>query len=130
MILIDTHVVAWMAFEQRKLSNNARTVIAEARRSGQQLAVSDVSLWEIAVAVHRKRIPTDLSIEAVLDEVEARFQILPITGRIAAHTSLLPPGFPKDPGDRIIACTALVGGMALVTADIAIRRSGVVQTIW
>lgn len=130
MILIDTHVVAWLAFERKKISNNAAIAISEARTSGQPLAISDVSLWELAVALHRKRIPTDLTVEAVLDEVEARFQILPITSRVAAGTSRLPPGFPKDPGDRIITCTALIGGMALVTADAAIRRSGVVQTIW
>jgi PIN domain nuclease of toxin-antitoxin system len=46
---------------------------------------------------------------------------------VAAH---FPPSFPSDPFDRIIAATARVRGLRLVTADERIQRSGVVETIW
>jgi PIN domain nuclease of toxin-antitoxin system len=42
----------------------------------------------------------------------------------------LPEAYPKDPADRLIAGTALVEGLSLVTADREIRRSQVVRTIW
>jgi len=42
----------------------------------------------------------------------------------------LPPEFPKDPSDRLIAATAMVEGMPLVTADQRIRKSKVLETVW
>jgi len=42
----------------------------------------------------------------------------------------LPGQFPKDPADRLIAATAMVEGIALVTADLRIRRSKAVETVW
>jgi PIN domain nuclease of toxin-antitoxin system len=42
----------------------------------------------------------------------------------------LPATFSKDPADRVIAATALVGGLALITANEHIRNSKVVRTIW
>ena len=38
--------------------------------------------------------------------------------------------YPKDPADRIIAGTALVEGLALLTADQAIRGARALRTIW
>lgn len=38
--------------------------------------------------------------------------------------------FPGDPADRLIAATARVEGLTLVTRDAGIRKSGVVETIW
>jgi PIN domain nuclease of toxin-antitoxin system len=65
-----------------------------------------------------------------LAEVEARFVVLPITGRACLRTLALPAAYPRDPADRIIAATALVGGLSLLTADAEIRRSGALSTIW
>jgi PIN domain nuclease of toxin-antitoxin system len=53
-----------------------------------------------------------------------------MSGRVCARAVGLPLSFPKDPADRIIAATALVEGLCLLTADREIRRSRVVQTIW
>ena len=41
-----------------------------------------------------------------------------------------PPIFPADPIGRLIAATAVVEKMPLVTADPRIQDGGVVQTIW
>jgi PIN domain nuclease of toxin-antitoxin system len=39
--------------------------------------------------------------------------------KIVAVAVRLPPEYPKDPADRIIASTAMVDGIPLVTADVA-----------
>ena len=130
MILVDTHVVAWLAFEETRLSKNARAAIANAREHGEGLAISDITLWELATAAGRGRIRLNISVESFLAQVETRFVILPITGRACVRALSLPAAYPKDPADRIIAATALVEGLPLLTADQAIRRARAVRTIW
>jgi PIN domain nuclease of toxin-antitoxin system len=130
VILVDTHVVAWMAFEQDRLSKNARAAIDDARTNGGGLAISGITLWELATLAGRGRIRLDVSVESFLSEVEARFTVLPITGRACVRALGLPAAYPKDPADRIIAATALVDGLSLLTADREIRRARALRTIW
>ena len=130
MILVDTHVIVWLAFDQTHLSKNARAAIDEARRNGDGFAISDISLLELATLSNKGRIRLDISLESFLREVEARFIILAISGRACVRALGLPATYPKDPADRIIGATALVEGLSLVTADRAIRRSRALHTIW
>ena len=130
MILVDTHVVLWLALEPARISKKARAVLEESRHGGEGLAISDVSLLEIAIIDSKGRIQLHASLEAFLSEVETRFSVLPINGRVCVRAVNLPAVYPKDPADRIIGATALVEGIPLVTADDAIRRSKALPTIW
>jgi PIN domain nuclease of toxin-antitoxin system len=130
LILVDTHIVVWLAFEEARLSKRARAAIMEARRNGQGLAISDISLFELARALSRERKHLGISVESALAEVELRFVVLPINSRISLRAFGLPRSYPKDPADRIIGATALVENMPLVTADRAIQDSGLLHTIW
>jgi PIN domain nuclease of toxin-antitoxin system len=130
VILVDTHVVVWLAFDQAQLSKNARAAINDARQNGEGLAISDITLLELATLSNKGRIRLDISLESFLHEVEARFIILPISGRACVRVLGLPATYPKDPADRIIGATALVEGLSLLTADREIRRSRALHTIW
>ena len=130
MILLDTHVVLWLALEPERVSKAAMAAIDDARANGEALAISDVTLMEIATAHGKGRVRLTMSLESFLDEAEQRFAVLPISGRACARTLALPASYPKDPVDRVIGATALVEGIALVTADNAIRRAKVVETVW
>lgn len=105
-------------------------VIQAARHRNQGLAISDVTLLEIAMITSKGRIKLDTTLETFLAEVEARFVVLPITARVCTRAIALPASYPKDPADRIIGSTALVNGCPLITADTAIRRAKALQTIW
>jgi len=130
VILLDTHVVVWLALDQTQLSKRARAAIDDARRNGDGLAISDITLLELATLASKGRIRLNISLESFLREIEARFTILPISGRACVRALGLPAAYPKDPADRIIAGTALVEGLSLLTADRAIRRSRALPTIW
>jgi len=130
MILLDTHVVLWLTSDPAKLSGKAKTAIQDARTNGDGLAISDITLLELATLASKGRIRLEISPETLLCELEARFVILPITGRACARALGLPAAYPKDPADRIIAATALVEGLSLITADRDIRLSKTLRTIW
>jgi PIN domain nuclease of toxin-antitoxin system len=130
VILLDTHVVVWLAFDQEQISKKARNAIDDARKNADGLAISDITLLELATLASKGRIRLDISLESFLQEVEARFIVLPISGRACARIAGLPASYPKDRADRIIGATALVEGLYLLTADREIRRSRTVQTIW
>ena len=59
MILVDTHVVLWLALEPARISRKAAAVIEETRHTGQGLAISDMTLLEIAVIESKRRIPAE-----------------------------------------------------------------------
>jgi PIN domain nuclease of toxin-antitoxin system len=130
MILVDTHVVLWLALDPGRISKKAAAVIEETRHSGQGLAISDMTLLEIAMIESKRRIQLSASLETFLGEVESRFVVLPITGRVCVRAMRLAAAYPKDPADRIIGATALVEGISLVTADNDIRKSKTLRTIW
>jgi PIN domain nuclease of toxin-antitoxin system len=130
VILVDTHAVVWLTFEPDRISKGARAAIDDARAHGEGLAISDMTLLELSRLASAGRIRSDLSVESILQEVESRFVVLPMSGRVCAQAVGFPASFPKDPADRIIIATALIHGIPLVTADREIRRSKLVQTIW
>jgi len=130
VILVDTHIVVWLAFDQTQLSKNARAAINAARENGDGLAISDITLLELTTLSSKGRIRHDISLESFLREIEARFIVLPISGRACVRALGLPRTYPKDPADRIIGATAIVEGMSLLTADREIRRSRALHTIW
>jgi PIN domain nuclease of toxin-antitoxin system len=130
LILLDTHVVLWLAQDQQRISSRAHDAIINTREGGQGLAVSGMTLLELARLASQKRIQLTPNLEAFLREVERRFAVLPITGRICVQAFEFPVNYPKDPADRVIGATAVIEGLNLVTADQAIRRSKAVPTIW
>ena len=130
LILLDTHVVIWLAQDYGRISTKAQSVIEDARKKDRGLAVASISLVEIARLSSWGQIFLKPDAQTVLAEVERRFIVLPITAKIALQAYALPPSYPKDPADRVIGATALIEGLSLVTADKEIRQSKAVPTTW
>lgn len=129
MILLDTHVVVWLAFEPERLSKRAREAIRTARGQG-GLAVAEITLFELAWLAQNGRLETTLGVESFVRQCASKMTVLPITPEIAARAVSFPKSYPKDPQDRFIGATALVEGIELVTHDKQIKKSGLVPIIW
>lgn len=129
MILLDTHVVVWLAFEPDKLSKRAKEAIRAARPQG-GLAIAAITLLELAWLAEKGRVETTLSVESFVRRCASKMTVLPITPEIAARAVSLRESYPKDPQDRLIGATALVEGIDLVSHDGLIRKSGIVPVIW
>jgi PIN domain nuclease of toxin-antitoxin system len=129
LILLDTHVLAWAAEDSKRLSRDAASEIRRARRGG-GLAISAISLWELAWHISRGRIQASGTVQATVQMMVEGVTILPITLEIAVLAAQFSEDYPSDPSDRIIGATARAEGMTLVTRDERIRRSPLVRTVW
>jgi PIN domain nuclease of toxin-antitoxin system len=129
VILLDTHIVIWLAFEPNKLSKRAKDVIRAARLQD-GLAIAGISLVELAWLAQKGAIETSLTVESFVRLCASKMTVFPITPEIAARAVGFPASYPKDPQDRLIGATALVEGVQLVTHDKQIRKSGLIPVIW
>jgi len=129
VILLDTHVLVWANLESRKLSRVAASTIRRARAQD-GLAISSVSLLELARLIAADRIGRRGTVRDTIGFLTAGVLVLPITADIAALTAYLPADFPSDPADRAIAATAQAEGIPLVTADARIQNCALLTTIW
>lgn len=129
MILLDTHVLIWLAAERKRLSKPA----LEAIESGLELAIALVSVQEIAYLVVRERLVMDRSIVKwvgdALGVLGARALPPTVSTSIRAG-SLDPQDFHGDPIDRLIYATAIEHDAQLVTADERLRRFDPERTVW
>lgn len=130
MLLLDTNVLVFDALEPARLSKRARDALEAAARTD-SLACADISLWEIAMLIARDRMQPGADARTFLEDVIAarRMTVLPITPEIAARAQY-PDYAIADPADRIIAATAEVTGVPLVTADRRLRSTRGLKTIW
>jgi PIN domain nuclease of toxin-antitoxin system len=131
VILLDTHVLAWLVAQPEKLSRTATSAIRRAR-AADGLALSGISLWELSLLFSRGVLRSHGTVENMVQSfvTYAGITVRPITPEIAALATQFPENYPKDPADRIIGATARAEGIALVTRDEGIRNSPLLKTIW
>jgi PIN domain nuclease of toxin-antitoxin system len=131
-IICDTHIPLFWANSPSRLSSRAAAALEKGRHDG-QLAIADISLWELALLHERGRLllPEDVSaVEYVSRLLQAlRLQVLPISADTAvlSRSALFQHG---DPADRLIAATALHGCWPLITADEKLRALPGLHCIW
>ncbi len=130
MILLDTHSTTWMASDKTQLSPAAAAAIRAESRAGGGIAIASSSLWEVAMMSAKGKFLLPRPLPEYLRYLESMFIVLPITGAIAERAIQFSSKFPKDPTDRLIAATAVVHGIRLVTKDRQIHASKEVDCIW
>ena|ERR1700735_974500 len=127
--LLDTHVLIRWLFEMRRLSREQLRVLNGVTQSGEPVAVSAVSLVEIAVLSGDGRLRLKTSLQALFEDlrVQPSFRVLPLTFEIASEVASL--GSLRDPADRAIVASARVHRLRLVTSDQRIIESGLVPVV-
>jgi PIN domain nuclease of toxin-antitoxin system len=128
VILLDTHALVWVVADPKQLSRAASTAIQEAlRKDG--LAISAITLWELASLISRGSIQAYGTVDASVKLLIEGVTVKPITPEIAALATQFGEDFSRDPADRLIGATARSEGLPLVTRD-KNMRTPLLITIW
>lgn len=118
-LLVDTCTFLWLAADARELSSPAKAACTD---PSNDLYLSAISAWEIAIKFHLGRLPLPLPPQEYVTSRREWLGLerLDFDEAAAAHTHLL-PDLHNDPFDRALVASALVNGLVLVTPDPLIR---------
>ena len=127
----DTHTVIWYLYDDPRLSQHARTVIEEASSVGDQIGFSSITLAEVVHLSEKGRIHPDAlgRVLAALDEPRAVLRDLPLDRTVVAAMPNVDRNQVPDLPDRIIAATAQLHDVPVISRDRRIRLSAV-ETVW
>jgi PIN domain nuclease of toxin-antitoxin system len=128
--LIDTHVLIRCLVDSKKLSRDQSRVLMGILRDHEVVAISAITLWEIAMLFGEKALRLSRTLDELFADVENNpmFQVLPLSFEIAKESASL-CRLLRDPADCIIAATARVHGLRLLTSDQRIIESNLVSTV-
>lgn len=112
-LLLDTHVLIWWD-EGAQISR----VAGQAIRNADQVYVSAVSGWEVAIKTALGRLRPRRTVAAAV--ADSGFEELPLLLRHAQALTGLPPHH-RDPFDRMLVAQAMIEGLTIVTRDSALR---------
>ena len=132
MIVLDTHVLVWWVDgDTKKLSRKARQAL-EQHGNRRELLIASISIFEITTLERRGRLSFTISASEWLTQVRRlpEYRIEPLTDDIAERAGQFGDAFPGDPADRMIAATALLRDVPLVTYDEKLRKLERLKTIW
>jgi len=131
MITLDTHIIVWNALQPEKISSKARKMIDQANEMG-KIFIADISLWEIAMLMHKQRLVLDTAYAEFINLIRAanHYVFESITPEVADLSVSLTSEINLDPADQLICATSIVRGAPLVTADSNLRAAKIVKTIW
>jgi len=122
--LLDTHIWLWSLHEPERLSAK---VLSQLRDQSNELWLSPMSTYEALTLLLKGRIriegdPRDWLARATVGTREA-----PLTHEIALVARQL--DIHQDPSDRILAATAQVLDLTLITADRRLLELGTIRTM-
>jgi PIN domain nuclease of toxin-antitoxin system len=113
-LLLDTHLLLWVANEPKRLPKAARVQIENPEN---ELLFSAASIWEITIKRSLGRDDFDVDPRVLRRSLlDNGYTELPITSEHAINIDQLPSGH-KDPFDRILVAQATVEGITLLTND-------------
>ena len=119
VLVLDTHVWIWVMEGVKAQLSTATIRLIEKAAADAALAVSAISVWEVAMLDRRGRITLSRSIDEWVKAALTApgLRLADISPEIAIESTRLPGEPPGDPADRIIIATARVLGATLVTRD-------------
>ena len=126
-LLLDTHALLWFLADDPRLSATAKTAIED---PANERWLSPISLLEIALKNRLGKLPLPEPLDTMFpaDLAAEDIHLFPLEPQHIEPLTTLPLHH-KDPFDRLIAATALVESLRLVSVDPAFDAYGL-KRLW
>jgi PIN domain nuclease of toxin-antitoxin system len=124
-LLLDTHIWLWSLQDPRRLGKRTQQ---ELRNPNNELWLSPISTWEALMLQQKGLVHLPADMDEWVTRATAPFREAPLTHEIAAVARRLPIS-QRDPADRVLAATARVLDLTLVTADASLLGLGEIATL-
>lgn len=120
-LLLDTQLALWWLIRSQRVPDEARRLI---EHSAESVAISRVSLWEMAIKISIGKLHIDLP--RFIEQAEVTgFEWLDLKTEHILTVSKLPLyDDHRDPFDRLLVAQSLSEPLLLVTADGKLARHG------
>jgi PIN domain nuclease of toxin-antitoxin system len=123
-LLLDTHIWLWTLSDPKRLG---RRVVQHLKSEANELWLSPISTYEALTLHYKGRFEIDENLNDWLARATAGTREAPLTHEIALAARQLQ--MHQDPADRILAATAEVLDLTLVTADEKLLGLGTIRTM-
>jgi PIN domain nuclease of toxin-antitoxin system len=129
VILLDTHALLWWALDPGQLSDvAARTVRTMEEQGGY---ASSISIWELGIKVRGGKLDLPVTVDEFARRLEGGgiVELLPVDTTTWLRTLSLDWAH-RDPADRVIAATAQIKQVPILTKDRGLHDFRDVECIW
>jgi PIN domain nuclease of toxin-antitoxin system len=118
--LLDTHAFLWFVLDDKRISTEAKSIIADSKNT---IYFSAASAWEMAIKTKLARLKIIGDIEPFIIEQLSTNSFVPLSITIshALYTERLPQ-IHKDPFDRIIIAQSKLEDLPLISKDKKVRK--------
>jgi PIN domain nuclease of toxin-antitoxin system len=123
-LLLDTHIWLWSLSDPRRIG---RRVLVQLKHQDNELWLSPMSTYEALTLYYKGRFEIEEDLSKWLARATAGTREAPLTHEIALVARQLQ--MHQDPADRILAATAEVLDLTLVTADERLLGLGTIRTL-
>ncbi|NJK99339.1 MAG: type II toxin-antitoxin system VapC family toxin [Spirulinaceae cyanobacterium SM2_1_0] len=124
-MLLDTHTLLWFLSDDSRLRASVKSDIENV----DDVTVSIVSLWEIAIKLSIQKLELDFLFSELSDFLtQLEIGILPLSFADLEHYLSLPLHH-RDPFDRMLASQAITNLLIVVSADAAFDAYPI-QQLW
>lgn len=132
MIVLETHALLWWISSPDKVPRKSPRLLDKAISEKEAIAVSSITLWEIAMLVKHGRLELTMPVAVWISHLEAIpwLSFVSVDDGIAVRSVQLDAFAHRDPADRIIVATALGQNATLITADSRLRAYSPLRCAW
>jgi PIN domain nuclease of toxin-antitoxin system len=119
-LLLDTHIWLWNSLEPWRITSEVNLALAD---PDNELYLSPISIWELLVLVEKRRVVLDEEMDRWIAKSKENLMLreAAISWAVADELRYTILGY-RDPADRLLAATAKVLQLTLVTADERLLR--------
>ena len=112
--LLDTHIILWFLENNANLSDRVDDILTN---HADEIVVSIISLWEIAIKLTIGKLHTELTIEVIIECIKQYWYLESFIDQEVIINYTILPLYHRDPFDRLMIAFAKSNNLTIISND-------------